>query len=487
MNFNLILKCAGIFFRSAGLLDVLQGIGVAPEIIEAVQTLPPEKQQHWVAALRKNPALSLAELKVLPGKEKKIHESATDDYEKRFVDGSQKFNSWALIQLKKLRHRKELPTGFLRSIWAGDYPEEPNAIAAWLQQNNRSIDLADYVYFLVKLDEIGDWNNAVDPQLASLTAQQAIEASDLWHQERAKDGSDQVYQEGESGIVYGPTWQNPAWQGWTIRKVKTQNDLQVEGNLMNHCVGSYCDRVEAGNTDIYSLRDPSNQPHVTMETSGGSFKFEQIQGKSNSDPKPEYKAMVKEWISGLPGAVSSEFKINLYDIENVNNPIEYIKDQMTSDYGFKDQDSNIMYIFDTVTELFGNDSEKLYKNIQNVDKFAKLILDHAIDFDSDLNKKLAPKKERPIFIKNSALYDLHNKYHRFYDPQYIKEHILNIISQNHTRHGVSGMDITSEEAKSYLFTAIVQEAKQSADLKNLLNQIWDWIPQFPELIPLFSS
>ena len=36
-------------------------------------------------------------------------------------------------------------------------------------------------------------------------------------------------------IQYGPEWSKPEWQGWTIQRVMSGNDLEVEGNRMNHC------------------------------------------------------------------------------------------------------------------------------------------------------------------------------------------------------------------------------------------------------------
>ena len=64
---------------------------------------------------------------------------------------------------------------------------------------------------------------------------------------------------------------------------------------MDNCVGSYCPNVESGRSVIYSLRDPQNNPHITMETDSYN-EVEQIQGKSNSEPKNIYKNMIKEWI-----------------------------------------------------------------------------------------------------------------------------------------------------------------------------------------------
>jgi len=46
---------------------------------------------------------------------------------------------------------------------------------------------------------------------------------------------------------------------------KLKKALDYEGNVMGHCVGSYCDEVSGGGTKIYSLRDKKGEPHVTIE------------------------------------------------------------------------------------------------------------------------------------------------------------------------------------------------------------------------------
>jgi hypothetical protein len=45
--------------------------------------------------------------------------------------------------------------------------------------------------------------------------------------------------------------------------------LRYEGDTMSHCVGSYCDDVLAGRTEIFSLRDSKGEPHVTIEVRAG--------------------------------------------------------------------------------------------------------------------------------------------------------------------------------------------------------------------------
>jgi len=121
-------------------------------------------------------------------------------------------------------------------------------------------------------------------------------------------GEGKYYQ--EQNIVYGPEWKDDKgnvvdkFNGWTIQEVKTQNDLNVEGNKMNNCVGNYYNAVDNGESRIFSLRDPSNNPHITIETDFLSSsrtgpimgEVQQIQGNSNRVPDKAYKAMIKHWV-----------------------------------------------------------------------------------------------------------------------------------------------------------------------------------------------
>jgi hypothetical protein len=47
---------------------------------------------------------------------------------------------------------------------------------------------------------------------------------------------------------------------------KTKSALKSEGEMMGHCVGSYCDDVSRGHVKIYSLRSPDGKSHVTIES-----------------------------------------------------------------------------------------------------------------------------------------------------------------------------------------------------------------------------
>lgn len=125
--------------------------------------------------------------------------------------------------------------------------------------------------------------------------------------------------------------------GWTVQelagdvesakstgghRVGLLDQLKVEGDIMQHCVGGYCDAVEEGASRVYSLRDPKGRPHVTMEwqpdvermNEGGHQHetlapeeflqhqmrrrghFVQIMGKQNEPPAEKYRPYVTKFI-----------------------------------------------------------------------------------------------------------------------------------------------------------------------------------------------
>jgi hypothetical protein len=51
----------------------------------------------------------------------------------------------------------------------------------------------------------------------------------------------------------------------TGERKQLEQALEYEGSVMGHCVGGYCDPVESGKKQIFSLRDAKGEPHVTIE------------------------------------------------------------------------------------------------------------------------------------------------------------------------------------------------------------------------------
>ena len=82
-----------------------------------------------------------------------------------------------------------------------------------------------------------------------------------------------------------------------------EDALKYEGDTMGHCVGSYCDDVANDSSRIFSLRDKSGRPHVTIEVSP-----RRGQGWDGDAPRePEYSQLYNKWGAGLKdGSISDD-------------------------------------------------------------------------------------------------------------------------------------------------------------------------------------
>lgn len=52
--------------------------------------------------------------------------------------------------------------------------------------------------------------------------------------------------------------------GWTIERVETRNDLEIEGGILNHCASDHFHRISAGEELILSLRNPNGVSKATF-------------------------------------------------------------------------------------------------------------------------------------------------------------------------------------------------------------------------------
>ena len=99
--------------------------------------------------------------------------------------------------------------------------------------------------------------------------------------------------------------------GWYIARLLTERALDNESAAMQHCVGHgiYDTDVREGRTVILSLRDPHNNPHVTIEIDVKANSVQQIRGKQNERPKAEYARRVRIFL-------------NCRDYDQIYRPIE---------------------------------------------------------------------------------------------------------------------------------------------------------------------
>ncbi len=123
---------------------------------------------------------------------------------------------------------------------------------------------------------IVDWAEAESVDLTSVKWREAEERSLEWGQRRRLEALSQ-------GVV---VYEFP--DGWTVQELTTAQQLEDEGEVMQHCVGEYGPRGVGVVFRIYSLRDPKGQPHATMEWNIEDGTVAQLKGKQNVLPDLRY-------------------------------------------------------------------------------------------------------------------------------------------------------------------------------------------------------
>ena len=261
-------------------INALQSKGVSDQIIQFVHSLPNDKKGKAIGALNQNPSMMIEDLKSLF--ESGYKPSGT---EKQLVqDYDPKFQSWALYQYKLQRANK-----------FSDDPYDDR----W-DYNKPIRDIKD------NLDEIHDFWRAhsldnPNYNIGTKSLEEAYEDSNEWHRAMTERGSGKFYlpfKRDESGQLVDEKIVHRFEDGSMMVRVEDPNDLDVEGNFMHHCVGSYADSVKYGDCTIYSLRNKFNNPEATIEV-GRDGKVKQIKGPNNSEIHDEDKVeKIAEFFEG---------------------------------------------------------------------------------------------------------------------------------------------------------------------------------------------
>jgi hypothetical protein len=264
--------------------------------------------------------------------------------------------------------------------------------------------------------------------------------------------------------------------GWTVRRVRNAEEATREGNQMGHCVGSYGGDIDKGHSHIWSLRDPNNQPHATLEMHNPQFQnrktgevidghpghteddYEgysdeawkplvhdgispgQFYGKEDSSPLPEYVDRMNAWLAphdvyaeGSDGENEGEEQWwpDYYTVPASDNVREYLGEYEGDGNGPEPPDEYHQAYADA--ENWGFDPPELENEPP---KFHDIFRDHATfhpagqernywhrpyNFDEDEAKNLfhvaAQKSELPDLLDayhhwNTDLYDPNDHQHR---------------------------------------------------------------------------
>jgi hypothetical protein len=192
--------------------------------------------------------------------------------------------------------------------------------------------LAEYLTSL-----IGQPIHANENRFMRMTVPQVLEASERQHAALAKKmrkqsgqtnlhPNEQVVFEWPGGefVVQFVTDQGRGQPCLPMRQAMAR-----ETDLMGICVGQFRDRqncrdglgetyakgIEHGHMQIYSIRDPGNAPHVTIEIKDDVVR--QVKGKKNEPPIQSYVSFVKDFLNhlGKPALTSDITRCRLYQHE----------------------------------------------------------------------------------------------------------------------------------------------------------------------------
>ena len=464
-------------------INALQSKGVSEEIIQFVHSLPDNQKGKAIGALNQNPSMMIDDLKNLfqSGYRPSSQElQLTQDYDP-------KFKSWALYQYKQLRANK-----------LNDDPKDDR----WEYKQS----ITGYSGIKDDLDEIHDFfrGHVLDNpnyNLGTKSFQEAYDDSVEWHNAISQRGSGKFYlpfKRDESGNIVDEKIVHRFEDGSMMVRVEDPNDLDVEGNFMHHCVGSYARQVESGYCTIYSLRNKFNNPEATIEVENDG-KVKQIKGPNNSEiHDDEQVEKIKEFFEGRDdikkesGEGYAHRRANEWDNSEVDwstypDEVEYAMREFA--YGpyiedYDDEDYGDFARFGISPRTWENEDQSQFEeeNLSNVD--VNVMVDEAIrtidkgttpstysknhslddyDFDklSDIAVEVAFNKLKQevdsIYLPEDTDADGYSWYDRFGGKElYLKKTADKIIGKNPLRDLIFGFAEKFDEFERFIRDTAVE-------------------------------
>lgn len=179
-------------------------------------------------------------------------------------------------------------------------PDQPQWV---LDAKKRGDELVELVFeqdlWENKLSGVSDYLQADPdsiPDLQRVAVKDMLAKTDAWHARLAKNIEKEEKKE-ENKIIKedGISKYRKYKDGFSWVSVKGAEALNREGRIMGHCVGDYYSRVKEGHLKIYSLRDPENMPHITVEvTKDGEVR--QVKGKANKEVVKRYEKYAEDFL-----------------------------------------------------------------------------------------------------------------------------------------------------------------------------------------------
>lgn len=423
-------------------IETLKSKGVSDQIIAQLQAMTDiPLRGKYIGALMQNPNMIWNELeeKLNPKKQERL-----SIQEMRFLSeiDSLVTNS-NLSEEQKANFYKWVDRVALPSYRPNQHDPENYTYPKFSQMPNPLFGISQEV------NHIFDWyENHIDSNprfnIFSMSLDQALQASNEWHEELANQTSTRTFTKikKEKGKIVDPDVVMifdeelinyldlpEEYIDWMMIKITNESDFEIEAGIMGHCLwrNDYYGKYKRGISDIYSLRDESNQPHATIEIILPDT-VKQIQGKGNKQPKQEYLKLIQYWVNQNNFYSSSvdhepylDFRTGMNEeraIEAINEYLYPYHDEDAVDHlgipirppSITDEDFFNEFSLDYFLDKVGVNDDGYYKTYQDIpddDKFDELVEyigNLYIEHDMRLLREYA-NQTRPLGTERKALID----------------------------------------------------------------------------------
>ena len=256
-----------MWYRFANLQDEVEKLRTQDidESILAVFSNPKydfQTKGKMLGAVKQNQNITLEELENLSGQNKPTRE------EKFILDRfeSEKFRNWLFHKLKGWRIPPRKPDGeYDHNLPMGGMDGQD---ANFLEQ---ALHMQNFVNNIIEVDP--DYN------LGLKSWEELLADTNEWEETLGGSSTGKFYNPNDRKVVM--TYPD----GWNMVELISENDIFVEGEKMHNCLrnrnSDFWPDVQSGKTKLFSLRNPSNQPMVSIEVIGN--KVMQVKGHNNKD------------------------------------------------------------------------------------------------------------------------------------------------------------------------------------------------------------
>ena len=249
----------------------LKSLNLNEDVIRFIISQPTKEANILTSSVRKNPELTIEELKEIIKPKEKTEKQKFYDLVYQIVNN-----------YLSMYHRRYTPEEFCDWFLLNFMKEfrSQNMVVPYMPLNN----LLQHQSDITELEKYYKLEKQRDPNfnINTYTLSQFREA--------VRGASLKKYTpQDPNNIIH--EFKN----GWKLVEITDPRDCDTEAKHMKNCIGGYKDLIAQGHTKILSLRDNKNNPHVTIEINPDFKTVRQIQGKGNLEPKEQYKELLKEF------------------------------------------------------------------------------------------------------------------------------------------------------------------------------------------------